>query len=110
VAGNGVRARDERGQHEPGRLAEPQGGGEEAQGGAVVHGRGGDVEGEAGDGCVHEDAKVVAEVGAGYTKGVHGCQDEGVAGEEEGDGRVFDEWCEEGRVGGLGGERGVVAM
>lgn len=76
----------------------------------MVHGCVGHVERERGYGCVHEDAEVVAEVGAGYAEGVHGCQDEGVAGEEEGDRGVFEERGEERGVRGLGGEGFVVAL
>lgn len=75
----------------------------------MVHGRIGDVEGEGCDGFVHEDAEVVAEVGAGDAECVHGGQDEGVAREEEGDCRVFDQRGEEGWGGGLGGESFIVA-
>ncbi len=51
-------------QQDAGGLAVQQGGADEAGRRAIVHGGVGDVEGEAGDHVVHEDAKVVAEEGA----------------------------------------------
>lgn len=96
-------------QEQTGGLSVPQRGREEAECRAVVHGRVGDVEGERGDWCVHENAEIVTEVRAGHAERPHGGQDEGVAGEEEGDRGVFDERVlEEGRDG-LVGEGFVVA-
>lgn len=90
-------------------LSVPQRGCEEAERRTVVHGRVGDVEGERGDWGIHEDAEVVTEVGTGDAERPHRSQDEGVAGEEERDGGVLDEWVlEEGRNG-LCGESFIVA-
>ena len=57
---------------------------EEAHGRAVVHGRVGDVEGEACDNVVHQDAEVVAKEGAGDAKGPGRRDNEDVAGDDEG--------------------------
>lgn len=76
----------------------------------MVHGCLGHVEWERGDGRIHQDAEVVAEICASHAERPHGGEHEGVAGEEERDGRVFDEGGEEGGVCGLGGEGLVVAV
>jgi hypothetical protein len=76
----------------------------------MIHGRFADIERETRHRRVHEDAKVVAEVGARDAEGVHGCQDEGVSREEERDCGVFDERGGEGGVGRLGREGFVVSV
>jgi hypothetical protein len=110
VARNGVRNGDNARKQQPRGLAEPQGRGEEAQRGAVVHGRGRDVEGEARHGRVHQDAKVVAQVRARDAQRPHARQHERVARQEERDRRVLDQRVEERRVRGLRGESLVVAV
>lgn len=57
---------------------------QEVQGTSPVHGRAGDVEGETGDGCIHENAKVVPEVSAGDAQRIHAGEDEDGADGEEG--------------------------
>lgn len=56
-------------------LALVQSNAQEVQGASPVHGRAGHVEREAGDGSIHEDSKVVAQVGASHTKSPHARQD-----------------------------------
>ena len=106
---DGVAAGDEHGQEHAGGFPPPQGGGQEAQRGAVVHGRVGHVEGEARDGRVHQDAEVVAQIRARHAEGPHGGQDEGGAGREERERGEVDEGPVEGGVRRLVGEGGVVA-
>lgn len=74
---------------------------EEAHGGAVVHGRVGDVEGEARDDVIHQDAEVVAEEGAGDAEGPGGGDDEDIPGEDEGVGGELHGGSVEKGVGGL---------
>jgi hypothetical protein len=56
----------------------------------VVHGVVGHIEGEAGDSLVHENAKVVAEVGSGDAQGVHGGKDQHVANSKQHNGQRLD--------------------
>jgi hypothetical protein len=105
-----VSRRDYASQEKTRRLAIPQRSSQEAQSAAVIHGRLADVEREGCDGRVHEDAEVVAQVGASDAERPHGCQDEGVAGEEEGNCGVFYKRGEERWVCGLGGESFVVTV
>ena len=48
-----------------------QGNTEKVQSAAPVHRRPGHIEGEAGDGGVHEDTKVITKVGSGHAKSPH---------------------------------------
>lgn len=50
----------------------------------MIHGGAHDVEGERGDGRVHEDAEVVAQIGARDPERVRAAQHEQVADEEKG--------------------------
>ena len=59
-------------QHHTSWLACPQRRSQKAQCRTMVHRRVSDVERECSDGRVHEDAEVVAEIGAGDAEGVHG--------------------------------------
>lgn len=52
-------------EHYAGGAAVDERGAQEAHGGAVVHGRVGEIEGKAGDDVIHQDAEVVAQEGAG---------------------------------------------
>lgn len=90
-----------KGQQNTSRLAVEQGASEEAHGRAPVHGRAGDVEGEAGDHLVHQDAKVVAEEGTSDTESPGRGEDEDVATCEERVGSGLDIDRLEQRVGGL---------
>lgn len=74
---------------------------EEAHGGAVVHRSAGDVEGEAGDDAIHQDAKVVTKEGTGDTQAQCRGDDEDVAETEKRVGRIVDIGALEERVGGL---------
>lgn len=76
----------------------------------MVHGRLADVERERRNRLVHQDAEVVAQIRAGHAERPHGGEHQGVAGEEERDGGVFDERGEEGGVRRLRGEGFVVAV
>lgn len=109
LPGNAVRNGNNASQQQTSRLAVPQRGCEEAERRAVIHGRVGHIEWERGHRRVHQDAKVVAEVCACDAERPHRGQDEGVAGEEERDRGVLDEWVLEERRGGLIGEGFVVA-
>lgn len=80
---NSIRPPNQRRQRHASRLPAPQRGAQETERGAVVHGRVGHVKGERGHGRVHEDPKVVAEVGARHSESVHAADDEDVAAEEE---------------------------
>lgn len=51
-------------QDDAGGASVQQGRAQEAHRAAVIHGGAREVEGETGDGCVHEDAEVVAQIGA----------------------------------------------
>lgn len=70
----------------------------------MVHGRAGDVERETGDLVVHQDAKVVAEIGARDAQGPHARDDKHISDNEEGGGGVLD------GVGGEDVEGGLVAQ
>lgn len=61
----------------------------------MVHGVVGDIEWEVGDSVVHEDAEVIAQVGAGDTESPHGGQDEYVAPGEAGSAQGLDQWLVE---------------
>lgn len=82
--GNEIDKQHPDGQKNTGRLAKDEGGAQEAHGRAVVHGRVGDVEGEARDHVVHQDAEVVAQEGSRDAQGPCRRDDEDVAGGEEG--------------------------
>lgn len=66
--GDNVDDEDVESQKDTGGLSVEQSAAEEAHGGTVVHGGAGDVEGEAGDHLVHQDAKVVTQEGASDAK------------------------------------------
>ena len=76
----------------------------------MIHGRLANIKRKRRYGRVHQDAEVIAQICACDAERPHGGEDEGIAGEEDGDGGVFDEGGGEGRVGGLGGEGFVVAV
>lgn len=98
------------GQEHTGRLSVPESCSEEAQGGAVVHWRIGNVEWEASDAGVHQDTEVVAEIGAGEAKGPHAGDNENISGEEESEGDVGDEGRLESWVGWLATESLLVQV
>ena len=81
--GDLVDEEDPGGEEQAGGLGVEEGGADEAAGGAVVHGGVGDVEGEAGDDAVHEDAEVVAEEGAGDAEGPGRRDDQHVAARQQ---------------------------
>lgn len=66
-------------EQETGGLGVPQGDGDKVGGAADVHRVAHDIKREAGHHLVHEDAKVVAEVGAGHAQHPHGRHDEHAA-------------------------------
>lgn len=83
-------------------LAQPERTAKETHEAAVVHRCVRHVEREAGYHFVHEDTKVVAEIGTSNTKSPHGREDEGIAASEKSDGESI---CERGlkeRMTGLG--------
>jgi len=74
-------------QREAGWLGKEKRGAQEAHRGAPVHGRTDDVEWEPGDHLVHEDAKVIAQKGAGDAEAPCRRDDKRVAEGDEGVGR-----------------------
>lgn len=72
----------------------------------MVHGGAHDVEGERGDGGVHEDAEVVAQIGARDPERVRAAQHEHIADEQK---RVARQRVEERGVGRLVPESALVA-
>jgi hypothetical protein len=98
------------GQHNSSRLSKPQCRSQEAEGRTIVHGSRTNVEGEACDHVVHEDAEVVAEVGACDAESVHGGQDEDVAGDEQSNGQGFRHRAKKERVGRLASEGALIAL
>lgn len=108
---NPIRHGHQHAKHQPSRPPVPQRRPRETRRAAPVHWRVGHAEREALDARRHEDAEVVAEVGARHAEGVHGGEDEGVAsGEEEEGERGGEGGGEEGWGGGLGEEGAVVAV
>lgn len=73
----------------------------------IIHGRSRDVEWETRDRLIHQDAEVVAEIGARDAQGPGAGKDKGVAGSEEG---VSEEREVERGVVGLGVESGFVPV
>lgn len=86
------------GQEKTGDAAPVQGHGQEVQGAAPVHRSARDIEGETGDGSVHQDTKVVTQVGARDTQGPHAGQDEDIA---DGEQDVRDQRLVDGLIDGL---------
>jgi hypothetical protein len=76
---NAVCRSDDACQQDACRLSVPKRGCQEAHGATMVHGCLADVERKGGDWRVHEDAKVVAEIGPRDAERPHRGQDEGVA-------------------------------
>lgn len=80
-------------------FARVQSNSQEAQCAAPIHGGASDVEGESGHGGIHQDAKVVAEVGSGDAQSPHTRQYESVSSNEQ---DVRDvglvDWLEKGLV------------
>jgi hypothetical protein len=70
-------------------LSEPQSGSQKAEGGSVVHGSISDIEREASDTGIHKNAEVVTEISTGDTERPHTCDNESVAGDEEGDRKLL---------------------
>lgn len=95
-------------QKKTGGLAVKQSGAEEAHSGAIVHGSAGDIEGEAGNDAIHQNAKVVTEEGAGDTQAQCRGDDEEVAETEKGIGGIVDVGTLEERVRGLVTEGALV--
>lgn len=77
--GDAVEDVEEGGEEDAGKGALPEGHAEEGEGGAVVHGVVRHGVGEGGDALLHEDAEVVAEVGARDPEAPHGGEDEDLA-------------------------------
>ena len=67
----------------PSRFPVENGSTEKAESAPVVHGRTGDVEREAGDGLIHKNTKVVAQVGTGDAESPHRGQNEGITDDEQ---------------------------
>lgn len=91
LEGNGVHERDKGGDEQTRGLGVPQRRRQETQRGAVVHGVVGHVEGEARDPLVHENAKVVAQVGACDAQSVHGGEHQHVAHTKQHHGQGLDD-------------------
>lgn len=91
-------------QQQPRRSSIQQRRAQEAHRAPVVHRRARDIERKAGDWLIHQDAEVIAEVGAGDAKSVGGGQDEDVAEEDKEIGERWDERLGEGGGRGLGAE------
>jgi len=106
--GDLVYREDQRSKKDARWLAVPQSSTQEAHRRTVVHGRTSDVEREAGDDLVHQNAEVVAEVGPRDAEGPHGGQDEDVAAGDEDDGQALREEGLEGWMAGLVPERSLV--
>lgn len=70
-------------QNDPSHLAVVQSNSQEVQGASPVHRRTGHVEGKASDGGVHQDPKVVSQIGTGDAQGIHAGQDENGAESKE---------------------------
>lgn len=70
-------------QDDPGHLAVVESNSQEVQGASPVHRRAGHVERKPRDGGIHQDSKVVSEVGTGDAQGIHAGQDENGAGAKE---------------------------
>lgn len=105
LKGKPVQHKDLGGQKDTSNLALVKSDAEEVQGAAPVHGRAGDVEREASDGCIHEDTKVVTEIGASHTQRPHaGQHQDGADGEEN----AADDGLVHWRVEGLLIEGGLV--
>ncbi|KAI3484933.1 hypothetical protein L1887_51823 [Cichorium endivia] len=97
-------------QQQTGRLAEPQRHGDKAHGAAPVHGVGHHIEREARHHAVHQDAKVVAQVGARHAQCVHGRQHKHVARRKQHRRRRLDPRLLQQRMRRLIFERQVVQM
>lgn len=82
--GNLVNRKHQSTQHDTGRLAEPERRAQETERASIVHGCRTDVERKASHHVVHQDSKVVTEIGASDAQGPHGREDENVAAGEEG--------------------------
>lgn len=83
LQGKPVHHKDLGSQKKTSYLALVQSNAEEVQGASPVHGRASHVEREAGDGCIHENAKVVAEVGTSDAESPHARQNQDRAGNEQ---------------------------
>lgn len=92
---------DHGGHDQPGRLTLVEGHAQEGQGGALVHGVVGHVEGEPSDSVVHEDSKVVAQVRAGNAQLVHGTQHKHLACTKEGHAQLLPVLAHDQRACGL---------
>jgi hypothetical protein len=67
---------DLRSEQEAGDLAIVESHTQKVQGAAPVHRGTSNIEWEAGDGSIHEDAEIVSEVGSGDAEGIHARQNE----------------------------------
>jgi hypothetical protein len=84
LKGKPVQNKDPSRQNEAGHLARVEGDAQEVQSATPVHGGPGDVEREAGDRGIHENAEIITQVGAGDAESPHASQDEHRAEAEEG--------------------------
>ena len=65
------------------RLAEPQGGAQEAHGAPVIHGRRSDIEREARNDVVHQDTKIISQIRPRDAKRPHAREHEDVTARDE---------------------------
>ena len=92
---------DHGGYDQPGRLSLVEGHTQEGQGGALVHGVVGHVEGEPSDPVVHEDSEVVTQVRTGDTQFVHGAQHKHLACTKKGHAQLLPVFAHDQRACGL---------
>lgn len=86
---NGVCDDDDECQDETSWLAEPECDSGEAHAASPVHWIGDDIEWESSDNVVHEDSKVVSQVGSGDSESPHGRKHKDISGEDKSCSEVF---------------------
>jgi len=106
---NLVHDKDQRREGKTSWLSQPDRRAQERHGRTVVHWCVGDVERETRHHVVHQNAKVVAQVGPCDAECPHGGQDEDVSARDQGGGDEFGEGCHEEGMGGLLAEGALVA-
>lgn len=107
--GNLVHHKDNTSQDNARWLAEPECTAEETHGAAVIHWCIRHVKGESGDHVIHEDAEIVAEVGARDSESPHRREYEDVTAGQESICKRVRERCLEERVAGLCAEGAFIA-
>lgn len=79
LQGNPIQDKDLGGQQKPCYFSIIQGDRKETHGTTPVHGSAGDIEWKAGDGSIHQDAEVIAQVRSGHPKRPHTRENENIA-------------------------------